>query len=61
MRCPPRAMNAINNAIMNANDSGARGACHATKASVTEKTPLTNRIGSHFAGIKASPVDRGQS
>jgi len=54
-------MNAINNAIMNANDSGARGACHATKASVTEKTPLTNRIGSHFAGIKASPVDRGQS
>ena len=53
MRCPPRAMNAVNNAIMNAND--ARGACHATKAYVLEKQPLTNRIGRHFARIKAVP------
>jgi len=31
-----------------------RAACHATEACVTEKTPLTNRIGRHFARIKAS-------
>src|SRR5215472_4581348 len=32
----------------------ARGACHATKACVSEKTSLTNRIGRYFARIKAA-------
>jgi hypothetical protein len=34
----------------------AYGACHATKACVSEKRPLTNRIGGHFARIKAIPA-----
>jgi hypothetical protein len=40
---------------MNAKDGPARGACHATTAYLAEKPSLTNRIGRHFARIKAAP------
>jgi len=50
MRCPPRALNLVMDA-MNAVPPGAvpcnRGPC------VAEKSPLTNRIRRHFARIKA--------
>jgi len=50
MRCPPRALNLVMDAV-NAVPPGAvpcnRGPC------VAEKSPLTNRVRRHFARIKA--------
>jgi hypothetical protein len=36
----------------------ARDACHAATAYLAEKPSLTNRIGGHFAGIKAASGGR---
>jgi len=56
MRCPPRALKLVMDA-MNAVPPGAvpcnRGPC------VAEKSPLTNRVRRHFARIKALRGDPG--
>ena len=44
------------NRVMDADSDMPIGACHAAKACVSETTPLTNRIGRHFARIKAAPA-----
>ena len=58
MRCPPRALNLVMDAV-NAVPPGAVSCDRGPL--VAEISPLTNRVRTHFARIKAVRGDRGQS
>jgi hypothetical protein len=55
MRCPPRAMSPVMNAMISCSWRHAMQ----PRACVAEKRPLTNRIRRHFARIKAAGSDCG--
>src|SRR5258708_18413356 len=57
MRCPPRALSVVMDAMI----AEPVAPCHATGACVAEKGPLTNRIRRHFARIKAVRTDCGRT